>query len=351
MGTMNLTEEIIVKLSKRHFYDLLVFNNPTANINGFKVEIADMIILVDNIILCIQAKERNHSTSSSDEYKWFEEKVVTKANRQHKATLKYLLNNEIEFNNSSLSKKIKYDRNEHSICYITIFKNHYISEYTRYHKSETLGTYPIFSLESFSQVCDELMTPIDIIRFIPFRVNMSIQYEEKYKGSYLIEVKYDEEYTGFISDFSDPNLITMFVVQSELIDRTATMVQTKRFITYIEELIAQKNNIDNKDEINIANMVLSKYSLLDSRKIKDFFDCVDTVSIDISQYGIMDLSDGSKIIFFNSHYIDKDKEKMYYHFEHELFQEGIIVFADNKRIYSSYQDFRNVEVIPSLINK
>ena len=339
-------EKILTKLTRKHFYDLFVFNNPKAKINGENVEITDIIILINNVVLCVQAKSRDYSKSSSDENMWLKNKVVKNANKQHKDTLNYLSNNEIEFKNSLVVKKFSFNPNEHVICYITIFENKFITDYKRYHTSGTLGTYPVFSLESFTQVCEELMTPIDIIKFIPFRTSMAIEYDEKYRGTRLIEVKYDDEHSGFIHDFSDPNLITLFVVRSELIDKTASMQQTKRFSNYIDELLQSKQDFKDEEDIQWTNMILFKYSLLDSRKIKDFFECVDVVSTDINQYGIMDLNDGSKIIFLNSHYIDKDKDKMFYHFEQESFIEGIVVYADEEKIYSSYQKFKNVTDTP-----
>lgn len=338
----NISEEIIYKLTKRHFYDLYVFLNPKFKVDAGENEIADVLILVGKVIISIQVKERSKQKGSKDKDSWFQKKVIKEANKQHNDTLQYLLSQTITFKNQSEEKSIKYNKSEHKIQFITIFENNEINEYKRYHNSKTLGEYPIFSLDDFSLVCKDLLTPIDILNFIPFRMKLVKEYEKMIPRPMIIEVTYDDMHTGLVQDYSDANLITMFIIRSELIDKTADAQTTQRFMRYIDELIEHKKGMKQQEEINAVNYILEVYSKMCSIDVKIFFENVDDVVMHSTKYGIMRFLDSVVIIVSNLIYCE---EKNFIIFQSELkkqnIDEFIWVVADESNIGTTLMKIDN----------
>jgi hypothetical protein len=286
METKTISEQIIYKITKRHFYDLYVFSNPKIKIELGEVELADVLVLIGNVIVSIQVKEKNKSGKIDNE-SWFQKKVIKEANKQHKNTLKYLLANTITFNNSNEEKIIQYEESRYKIMFMTIFRNEKMTEYKRYHKSSSLGEYPIFSIDDFSLICKDLLTPMDILSFVSFRIKLVKQYEKMSPRPLLIEVKFDDIHTGMVHDYSDANLITMFIIRSELIEKTAKLETTKRFMSYMDELLEIKTKTKDKFEMESINKILELYSKMNSKDVKVFYDFVDGVVQNPKNYGQM----------------------------------------------------------------
>lgn len=61
--------------------------------DGNKVELADNVIWLDDLLILIQIKERNPDEIKVDQWRWFQNKVLKKAKNQVKKSLQ-LLNEE-----------------------------------------------------------------------------------------------------------------------------------------------------------------------------------------------------------------------------------------------------------------
>lgn len=339
MEFITVSEQIVYKITRRHFYDLYVFVNPKLKIDLGEVEIADVLILIGNVIVSIQIKEKNKSGKLDNET-WFQKKIIKEANKQHKNTLKYLLENTITFKNSNEEKVIQYQESEHNIMFMTIFENEEMTEYKRYYKSSSVGEYPIFSIDDFTLICNDLLTPRDILSFVPFRNELVKEYEKMTYKPLIIQVNYDDNYSGIVKDYSDANLITMFIVKSELIDKTANLETTKRFIRYIDELIEIKAKTKDESELIAVNHVLELFSKMNSKDVKIFYDFVDEVVKNPENYGQMRFNN-EIIIIANMIYYDLNEfDVLASNLIENDIREFFFVVADEQKIGTIFMEIR-----------
>lgn len=334
METITISEQIIYNITKKHFYDLYVFSNPKIKTDLGEVEIADVLVLIGNVIVSIQVKEKNKKGKTDNET-WFLKKVIKEANKQHKSTLKHLLTNPITFKNSNDEVMIQYEESRHKIMFVTIFRNEEMVEYKRYHKSISLGEYPIFSIDDFSLICKDLLTPMDILSFIPFRIKAVKKYEKMSPRPLLIEVNFDAMHTGMVHDFSDSNLITMFIIRSEFIEKTANLDTTKRFMGYMDELLEIKAKTIDKTEIESINKILELYSKMNSKDVKVFYDFVDKVVQNPKNYGQMQFNEDIMIISNMIYYDYNNFDKLASALIKINIREFILVLADEHNILTS----------------
>lgn len=169
---MNNSEKLLSSFSEKIFYKELVYSNLKFIPNGgTEVELADLIINLEDIVLAIQLKERNKSSQSNDSKK--EEKWLLKrckeAKKQVEDTISYINNEEVIFENSR-GKRTRINSNA-EIVPLIVFENSNILEYEhliRNHSKEGLIVNCI-SMEDFKLMCMELMSPIEIIDYIKWR--------------------------------------------------------------------------------------------------------------------------------------------------------------------------------------
>ena len=90
---MTNSEKLLSSFSENYFYKELVYSDlkfiPTG---GTEIELADLIINLEDIILAIQLKERNEKDRTQDkniEEKWLKKKCK-KAKEQIKDTISYI---------------------------------------------------------------------------------------------------------------------------------------------------------------------------------------------------------------------------------------------------------------------
>ncbi len=169
---MNNSEKLLSSFSEKIFYKELVYSNLKFIPNGgTEVELADLIINLEDIVLAIQLKERNKSNQSNDSKK--EEKWLLKrckeAKKQVEDTISYINNEEVIFVNSR-GKRTRINSNA-EIVPLIVFENSNILEYEHLilnHSKEGLIVNCI-SMGDFKLMCMELMSPIEIIDYIKWR--------------------------------------------------------------------------------------------------------------------------------------------------------------------------------------
>ena len=84
----NNSEQIITTINLNMFYREFTFDkNDFRASDGNKVELADNVIWLDDLLILIQIKERNHADAKTDQGKWFQNKVLKKAKNQVKNSL------------------------------------------------------------------------------------------------------------------------------------------------------------------------------------------------------------------------------------------------------------------------
>lgn len=87
----NYSEQRITTINQNMFYREFTFDkNDFRASDDNKVELADNVIWLDDLLILIQIKERNHADAKTDQEKWFQNKVLKKAKNQLKNSLKFL---------------------------------------------------------------------------------------------------------------------------------------------------------------------------------------------------------------------------------------------------------------------
>ncbi len=190
---MTQSEKLLSSFSENYFFKEFVYADlKFTPKGGTEIELADLIINLEDIVLAIQLKERNEKDRTQDkniEEKWLKKKCK-KAKEQIKDTLVYIQNSEAEFYNAR-GRKAKINPNA-EIVPLVIFENENISEYEhllRSHTSEGLNV-NCMSIDDFQCMCKELIAPIEIIEYIKWR-------KDFYERNGSIDFLLTEMTTGF----------------------------------------------------------------------------------------------------------------------------------------------------------
>lgn len=142
---MTNSEKLLGSFSENYFYKELVYADlKFTPIGGTEIELADLIINLEDIILAIQLKERNKKDRTQDkniEEKWLKKKCK-KAKEQIKDTISYITSEKVSFINARGKKTIINPSAE--VVPLVVFENNSISEYEhllRNHTNDGFGQF------------------------------------------------------------------------------------------------------------------------------------------------------------------------------------------------------------------
>lgn len=163
---MTNSEKLLSSFSENYFYKELVYADiKFIPIGGTEIELADLIINLEDIILAIQLKERNEKDRTQDkniEEKWLKKKCK-KAKEQLKDTISYITSEKVSFINARGKKTIINPSAE--VVPLVVFENDSISKYEhllRNHTNDGLAV-NCMSIDDFKLMCKQLLSPIEII--------------------------------------------------------------------------------------------------------------------------------------------------------------------------------------------
>lgn len=169
---MTNSEKLLSSFSEDFFYKELVYADlKFVPEGGTEIELADLIINLEDVILAIQLKERNEKDRTQDknvEEKWLKKKCK-KAKEQIKDTILFINNEKVSFANAR-GKETKINPNA-EIVPLVVFENVSISEYEHLLRSHTTDGLSVncMSIDDFQLMCQELVSPIEIIEYVKWR--------------------------------------------------------------------------------------------------------------------------------------------------------------------------------------
>lgn len=169
---MTNSEKLLSSFSENFFYKELVYADlKFVPEGGTEIELADLIINLEDVILAIQLKERNEKDRTQDknvEEKWLKKKCK-KAKEQIKDTILFINNEKVSFANAR-GKETKINPNA-EIVPLVVFENVSISEYEHLLRSHTTDGLSVncMSIDDFQFMCQELVSPIEIIEYVKWR--------------------------------------------------------------------------------------------------------------------------------------------------------------------------------------
>ena len=172
----NLSEKEITQINQNVFFKEFTFDKNDFIIDGHnKVELADNVLWLDDLMIVIQIKEKDLKGNSSVD-DWLKNKVFKKAKDQVKNTLKYLYEHKtISIANGHNENHILDIRKIVSIHSVIIYK---IDDWNK--ESEVAKKYitqdnrliHFISFDDYIQVCRYIITPVELGQYLYFREKM-----------------------------------------------------------------------------------------------------------------------------------------------------------------------------------
>jgi len=174
----NFSEKIITQINQNVFFKEFTFNNNDFfTDNGNKVELADNVLWIDDLLIIIQIKEKDNKIGSATIEKWFENKVLKKAKNQIKNTLLFLdrqksitISNEHNQQFEIIGSDIKQIHN--IIIYHTTIEPPETVYKHKFYLSKDKTFIHIFSSEDYSHLCRYLITPSELNDYLLFRQDL-----------------------------------------------------------------------------------------------------------------------------------------------------------------------------------
>lgn len=172
----NQSEQKVTQVNQNVFYKEFTFskNDFRSESKGEIVELADNIILLDDLLIIIQIKERNKAEAHSSLNSWFRNKVLKKAKNQIKNTIEYIETEKNISISNELFQSIRLEEEKiriwHSIIIYDCGKD--LPEEIMEQKSYTCqdGTFiHIMNLTDYAHICRYLQTPTELEEYLRFR--------------------------------------------------------------------------------------------------------------------------------------------------------------------------------------
>jgi hypothetical protein len=170
-------EQDLAALHQWHFFKEFVYSQTTFSpAAGEEVELADSLIWIGNLLFVYQLKQRvlDHTTMEGVERQWFHRKVVTKATKQVRDTLRYLEDNaKIDVQNHrghQFSLQAKDIGTIHKL--VLYLPNEHLPRDCRnqkYHQSRTAGFIHLLSGNDYLGLVRILLTPGEISEYLSVR--------------------------------------------------------------------------------------------------------------------------------------------------------------------------------------
>jgi len=173
----NLLENFLSKLNESIFYREFSFSrNDFFPTPGEKKEFADHVVWINDLLIIFQLKQReaNEAGTEASERTWFENKVLKKAKKQIKDTLRFLDQYpRITIENRrghafSLSKESV----RHMIKVIIYEHGENLPgdcQRIRHYVSSTVGFVHLIPWRDYAGVCVTLLTPAELVDYLEFR--------------------------------------------------------------------------------------------------------------------------------------------------------------------------------------
>lgn len=110
--------------------------------------------------------------------------------------------------------------------FLTIFVNEEIQQYNKIKISQHIGTYNIFSHSDFELVCQKLITPLEILNYLQFRINFLLN-----EKATMVVKDFPNNETQIIKIQDEESLINAYLW--ETYDENCEITHNCEFFRYI----------------------------------------------------------------------------------------------------------------------
>lgn len=175
---MTESESIISSLNSSFFFQEFTFSNNKfkTSENKDELELADNVVWLDDILIIIQIKEKEPD-NNSDSVGWFDNKVLKKAVKQIKNTVKYYN----EFDNIEIKNDKGHILNLNTIRNLDAKKIIVYNpgldfpeskRFQKFYISQNIDLIHLFHIEDYFWICKYLITPFEIHEYLNFRESL-----------------------------------------------------------------------------------------------------------------------------------------------------------------------------------
>lgn len=210
---VNASEEILSAFAKLYFFEELVHDSlqfiPTGSCEK---EVADLLLNLGDIIVAIQLKWRNDKNvtdSETQEIKWLGKKCKD-AKSQVKESIGYIRSGTLPAFSNGRNQSISLN-SDAKIIPLVIFMNKGITKYDHVLKKHSEEGMDIncLSFEDFQKMCEALITPIEIVEYLEWRLQF---YENNGSVDFMMYEAADGTVT-FIKPKSNEALAYQFLTE------------------------------------------------------------------------------------------------------------------------------------------
>lgn len=173
------SENIISQINSNIFFKEFTFSK-----NDFKeldtnqkLEFADNVVWLDTLFFIYQIKEREPNSKNSD-VKWFENKILKKAIKQIKSTLKYISTYPEIFIENEKGHKLDVIKAKECInpkkiiVYLPPDSFPESKRHLKFYESSEIGLIHLFHSEDYYWICKYLITPAEVEEYLNFREHL-----------------------------------------------------------------------------------------------------------------------------------------------------------------------------------
>jgi hypothetical protein len=176
-----LLEDFIARLNANVFLREFAFSSTELSVDGVgQVEVADHVVLLGNLALAFQLKERTQDASSAEQLeKWLANKVARKAVRQIRSTRDLISQFKgRELVNDRGHKVLLSESTLDGLVAVVVFRAPVVDDFhwLQFRESESAGFVHIIRDIDYFGVCQYLLTPVEIVDYLRFRQTVLQRY-------------------------------------------------------------------------------------------------------------------------------------------------------------------------------
>lgn len=264
----NNSENLITSINTNVFYKEFTFDKNDFYPKDGKKELADNIMWLDELLFIIQIKERNLSKAKGSIDSWFKSKVLGKAKKQIKDTLKYLRQyDSIPIGNKrnqfiDIAKVDSFGINK-LIIYQSDDTLSEENKNIKFYESKDVGYIHIFSLEDYFWICKYLVNPAELDEYLKFRERIYSKHKE------IINV-FPEQYilSHFINTNDETHIEPKYIETLSKLKKDSENFDMSHIIENFREKIRVESQYNSVEYHAIIKEIakLKRYELLEYKK-------------------------------------------------------------------------------------
>ncbi|OUQ55373.1 hypothetical protein B5E58_12400 [Tyzzerella sp. An114] len=304
---VNKSEKLLSAFSKLYFFNELVHDNLKFIPSGStEKELADILLNLGDIIIAIQLKgrEKEDISNEDEEIKWLKIKC-REAKKQIKKTIEFIRNEDLPCFENGSNQNIKLNKHA-KIIPLIVFNNNIIKEYEHVlwkHSDEGMDV-NCMSYEDFQKMCEVLITPIEIVEYLEWRLEF---YRKNRKVDILIHDR--EEEITIMKPKNNNSSVYYFLSERYGIKNAQELeVYMKEFREFFQKL---PSHIETKSEENADFEIISFFAHFNRLEINLFIERLNLAKtrVENGDYyfagSLRNIQRKYQIVFFSSRCRDK----------------------------------------------